>query len=93
MKAILEFNLPEDQSEFENASRAGDVFLALWDLDMELRNMVKHGLYERHFDGSQEDPKVVFKNEHTIAAAIAMTARIREILLQSLVEYKINLNQ
>ena len=93
MKATLEFNLPEEQSEFERATKGGEAFLALWDIDMELRNMVKHGLYERHLDGSSEDPKVIFKNEHTIAAATAMAARIREMLLKCLEEYNININQ
>ena len=93
MKAILEFNLPEEQSEFERATKGGDTYLVLWDLDMILRNMVKHGIEKNHFDGSMEDPDLVFKNEHTIAAATIMAARIRERLRECLEDYNININQ
>lgn len=44
MKAILEFNLPEDQSEFELASKAGKMHSALWDIAQEVfRPARKHG--------------------------------------------------
>lgn len=43
MKAILEFNLPEDQESFNVASRALDWAFALRDLDQGLRNFLKYG--------------------------------------------------
>jgi hypothetical protein len=43
MKAILEFNLPEENSEFLMAQRGGDYFSYLWDLDQQLRSWLKHG--------------------------------------------------
>ena len=43
MKAILEFNLPEEQSEYQTANQAGALHSILWDLDNELRNNLKHG--------------------------------------------------
>ena len=43
MKAILEFNLPEDKWEHETAVSAADMRLALCDLDMYCRSLVKYG--------------------------------------------------
>jgi hypothetical protein len=42
MKAILEFDLPEDRSEFEIANKANDLHSALTDLYNEMRNCLKH---------------------------------------------------
>jgi len=42
MKAILEFNLPEDEREFELASKGTSIALALWKYDQYLRNEVKY---------------------------------------------------
>jgi hypothetical protein len=41
-KATLEFNLPEEQSEFDITSNAGKYYSVLWDLDQYLRNCVKY---------------------------------------------------
>lgn len=43
MKAILEFNLPEDRNEHEIAIHAMDFALTCWDLDQQLRNWLKYG--------------------------------------------------
>lgn len=43
MKAILEFNLPEDNWEHESAVSAANMRLALCDLDMYCRTLVKYG--------------------------------------------------
>ena len=43
MKAILEFNLPEDKEEFDAASKGMDWALAAWDTDQLLRDKLKHG--------------------------------------------------
>jgi len=44
MKAMLEFDLdePNDGQKFNVASRATDWFFVCFDLDVELRNMVKY---------------------------------------------------
>jgi hypothetical protein len=42
MKAILEFNLPEDSEEHQVAVKARDLYLALWDIDQWLRGKVKY---------------------------------------------------
>jgi hypothetical protein len=43
MKAILEFNLPEDQNEYEVMSQALKTQRFLWDFSQELRNWHKYG--------------------------------------------------
>lgn len=42
-KAKLEYNLPEEKSDFMLASRAQGWYSTLWDLDQYLRNKLKHG--------------------------------------------------
>jgi hypothetical protein len=42
MKAILEFNLPEDQIDFEDASNGQKWSLSMWELDNWLRSQTKH---------------------------------------------------
>ena len=48
MKAILEFNLPEDREEFDVASRGMDWALLVLDIDQFIRNKIK---YEQDKDG------------------------------------------
>jgi hypothetical protein len=42
MKAILEFNLPDDQQEFDLASSGLKFWTVLWELDQELRAKTKY---------------------------------------------------
>jgi hypothetical protein len=42
MKAILEFNLPEDKEEFDVASKGMDWALLAWDIDQFIRNKIKY---------------------------------------------------
>jgi hypothetical protein len=42
MKAILEFNLPEDNIEYELVNNAGKMHSVLWDMDQWLRVQIKH---------------------------------------------------
>ena len=42
MEAILKFNLPEDQTEFELASQGGNMHSALWEMDQWLRSQYKY---------------------------------------------------
>jgi len=41
-KAILEFNLPEENGEFINAVNGVKYLLALWKMDNHLRSELKH---------------------------------------------------
>ena len=42
MKAILEFNLPEDQDQFDVATKAMDWALLVWDMDQIMHKKVKY---------------------------------------------------
>ena len=42
MKAILEFNLPEDQEEYDLATKAGKLHSTLWDFSQWLRGKIKY---------------------------------------------------
>jgi len=42
MKAILEFNLPEDQNEFEMVNNASKTYSVIWNLQQWLRSQTKH---------------------------------------------------
>ena len=42
MKAILEFDLPEDQPEFNFATQGSDWFFVAWKMDQWLRGNIKH---------------------------------------------------
>ena len=43
MKAIIEFNLPEQQPEYDIHCQASKMFAVLWDFDQWLRSQIKHG--------------------------------------------------
>lgn len=42
MKATLEFNLPEDQSEYDMVINASKFYKIIWDMKQELRSKVKY---------------------------------------------------
>ena len=42
MEAILKFNLPDDTSEFEMATKGSDMHSALWEMDQWLRQQYKY---------------------------------------------------
>ena len=42
MKAILEFNLPEDEEQFNAANKGMDWALTVWDMDNILRDKLKY---------------------------------------------------
>ena len=48
MKAILEFNLPEDQDEFNLATKSTDLQSALWEMNQWLRSQTKHAPDDMH---------------------------------------------
>lgn len=43
MKAVFEFNLPEDQREYEVMSQASKTQTFLWDFSQQLRSWYKYG--------------------------------------------------
>ena len=53
MKATLEFDLPDEQGEFDAARLGHKALLALWDIDQRCRSLLKHG------DPSEETARLV----------------------------------
>ncbi len=43
MKATIEFDLPQEQHEYQIAVAASELYSALCDIDAYLRNEIKHG--------------------------------------------------
>lgn len=43
MKAILEFELPEDNQDFRLATKASAMYATLWELDQFLRVEIRYG--------------------------------------------------
>lgn len=54
MKAILEFNLPEDNVEYELASKASSMHSVLWDMDQWLRAQYKYMSDEEYSEDKYE---------------------------------------
>ena len=48
MKAILEFDLPEDQEKFDAANRGMDWALVAWETDQLLRKKLKNTFFFLH---------------------------------------------
>lgn len=40
---ILEFNLPEEKDQFENATRACDMYASMWEIQGIVRDVLKYG--------------------------------------------------
>jgi len=47
MKATIEFNLPEDEEQFNVANKGMDWALVAWDMDQILRDKLKHEEHTR----------------------------------------------
>jgi hypothetical protein len=43
MKATLEFDLPDEQGEFDAARLGHKALTTLWDIDQRCRSLLKHG--------------------------------------------------
>ena len=57
MKATLEFNLPDDQQDFELATKGLKFWSVLWELDQSLRSKTKYAsddLPQDKYDAYQE---------------------------------------
>lgn len=54
MKAILEFNLPNDKAEYKAATQGMDWALAMWDLSQYIRGCLKYGHSYKDADAAFE---------------------------------------
>ena len=63
MKAILEFNLPEENVEFRVASKAGDMASFIFEL---IYNTKKGLVYKANSDGVEEGIEMTFDKMHEL---------------------------
>ena len=62
MKAILEFNLPEDKGEFDFATNAVNYYSALVEFDQWLRSEYKYNGNEPMFEVRQKLNQIINEN-------------------------------
>jgi hypothetical protein len=72
MKAILEFNLPEEQPEFDNAVNGAKWSLVAWKLDQWLRSQIKYSpddMSQEAYEAFEEcrDKLHEIKNEYSLS--------------------------
>jgi len=58
-KAKLEFNLPDEESEFLIASKAMSWALTVWDIDQKLREWLKYGHEFKNPDDALEEARKI----------------------------------
>lgn len=81
MKATLEFNLPDDQMEFNRANQSLDMACALFDI-LQLRKT-----FERHYDTfNDENLPDAYDGLHRMANGIAEILEEHNINIDKLIE-------
>ena len=66
MKAILEFNLPEDKEDFDYANKGFNYFMALTEFDQWLRSEYKYNEKEEMFAVREKLNYFISENNVTI---------------------------
>lgn len=77
-KVILEFDSVEEQTEIKEALDGYKWKLSMWNLDQELRRIVKHGYYKDQIASEDE---------------INLAEDIRELIREIINSYNLNLNE
>lgn len=86
MKAILEFNLPEEQSEFDLATKAGNMHAALWDIAQEVfRPARKHGYSDSVIQ------ELVNRSDIQDDAGTELVSQLEKLFYEILEKYNIDL--
>jgi len=62
MKATLEFNLPEDQDEFNYATNAFNYYMALVEMDEWLRSEYKYNGKEEMYEVREKLRQIILEN-------------------------------
>ena len=62
MKAILEFDLPEDKEDFDFATNAVNYYMALSEMDQWLRSEYKYNGKEAMFEVRQKLNEIINEN-------------------------------
>ena len=80
MKAILEFNLPDDQMEFNRASQSLDMACALFDI------LQLHKVLENRFGSIDNTHNDVFDGIDAMAGGIGKALESHNINIDKLIE-------
>ena len=66
MKAILEFILPEDKTEFDAATKAMDWAILAWDLEQYMRNRLKYQTEKLDTSSAKEELELIRNELHNM---------------------------
>ena len=66
MKAILEFILPDDKTEFDTASKAMDWAILAWDIEQYIRNRLKYQTEKLDTSSAKEELEILRKELHDL---------------------------
>ena len=69
MKAILEFILPDDKTEFDAASKAMDWAILAWDLEQHIRNRLKYQTEKLNTSSAKEELELLRYELHSLMEA------------------------
>ena len=62
MKATLEYNLPEDQDDFNHATNGFNYYMALVEMDQWLRAEYKYNDKEEMYEVREKLRQIIFEN-------------------------------
>ena len=62
MKATLEFNLPDDQEDFNHATNGFNYYMALVEMDQWLRAEYKYNDKEEMYEVREKLRQIIFEN-------------------------------
>jgi hypothetical protein len=66
MEAILKFDLPDDKTEFEVASKAMDWSILAWDIDQYIRNRLKYQTEKLQTTSANEELELLRNELHNL---------------------------
>ena len=66
MEAILKFDLPDDKTEFESATKAMDWAILAWDIDQYIRNRLKYQSEKLDTSSAKEELELLRNELHEL---------------------------
>ena len=66
MKAILEFILPDDKTEFDAATKAMDWAILAWDIEQYIRNRLKYQTEKLDTSSAKEELELIRNELHNM---------------------------
>ena len=66
MEVILKFDLPDDKTEFESATKAMDWAILAWDIDQYIRNRLKYQSEKLDTSSAKEELEILRNELHSL---------------------------